>query len=330
MSFLLTCGKMYHCLNCNSITKVNYEGGALDTQIGDFSVIFQMDLYQKYGNGKLNPETQGFYLHEEGYCQKCCEKSIDINESETINKIYGYMDKISEFREVFDKRIENLQQNIFEEWLTKVDLAYCKKISPDTYRNTMENRDFEKIKKKLIKKFVNKNRPLLEQDIIKELTTKTNELLKSNSVDLSLDLSKMEDELVELIKAEIKKLTRSDFLNLDTPVEYFHQKNIYDPENLNDYICSEMTVRKPIIPKQYNTLIDGNLNFIAVLFDFIKSYNSFLNMYKINTYFYLPNTIDLKELCNFLEKGLKAPEVNLYNLNIQQKIVDKIMILVEA
>lgn len=330
MSFLLIYGKMYHCLNCNSIIKINYEEGALNTQIGDFSVMFQMDLYQKYGNANLDPETQGFYLHEEGYCQKCCEKSIDINESETINKIYAYMDKISKLRDIFDKRIENLHQKIFEEWLTKVDLAYCKKISPDTYRNTIENRDFEKIKKKLIKKFVNKNRPLLEVDIINELTTKTKELLKSNSVDLSIDLSKMEDELVELIKIEIKKLTRSDFLNLDSPVEYFHQKNIYDPENLNDYICSEMTVRKPIIPKQYSKLIDGNFNFITVLFDFIKNYNPFLNKYKINTCFYLPNTIDLKELYNFLETGLKEPEVNLYNRNIQQKIVDKIMSLTEV
>lgn len=270
MSFLLTCGKMYHCLNCNLIIKINYEGGALNTQIGDFSVIFQMSLYEKYGNGNFNPETQGFYLHEEGYCQKCCEKSIDINESETINKIYAYMDKISELRDIFDKRIKTLHQEIFEEWLTKVDLAYCQKISPDTYRNTIENRDFEQIKKKLVKKFVNKNRPLIEVDIINELTTKTKELLKSNSVDLSIDLSKMEDELVELIKIEIKKLTRSDFLNLDIPVEYFHQKNIYESENLNDYICSEMTIRKPIRPKQYAKLNDSK--FITVLFNFIKNY----------------------------------------------------------
>lgn len=319
---------MYHCLNCNSIIKINYEGGALNTQIGDFSVIFQMSLYEKYGNGNLNPETQGFYLHEEGYCQKCCEKSMDINESETINKIYAYMDKISELRDIFDKRIKTLHQEIFEEWLTKVDLAYCQKISPDTYRNTIENRDFEQIKKKLVKKFVNKNRPLIEVDIINELTTKTNELLKSNSVDLYTDLTKMEDELVELIKIEIKKLTRIDFFNLDIPVEYFHQKNIYESENLNDYICSEMTIRKPIRPKQYAKLNDSK--FITVLFNFIKNYNLSFNKAKVNTYFYLPNTIDLKELYNFLETGLKVHEVDLYNLNTQQKIVEKILSLVEA
>lgn len=74
MSWLNIRGKVYHCLRCPEIITVEYEGDACMTQIGDNRVHAQMALTQRYGQPKANPDSEGYYLHEEVICEPCFKK----------------------------------------------------------------------------------------------------------------------------------------------------------------------------------------------------------------------------------------------------------------
>ena len=46
MSFLNIRGEKIHCVDCGAVCTIEYEGGAQETQIGDFQVVEQMELSQ--------------------------------------------------------------------------------------------------------------------------------------------------------------------------------------------------------------------------------------------------------------------------------------------
>lgn len=71
MSFLLVTGKLYHCESCGAQVRVEYEGGAQLTQIGDENVFEQMELAERLGQPGDNPEREGYWLHDFMICGDC-------------------------------------------------------------------------------------------------------------------------------------------------------------------------------------------------------------------------------------------------------------------
>ncbi len=71
MSWLNVPGKLYHCVKCNEEIKIECEGGACLTQIGDNRVYEQITLTQRYGQPAANPDSEGYYLHDEVICEPC-------------------------------------------------------------------------------------------------------------------------------------------------------------------------------------------------------------------------------------------------------------------
>lgn len=92
-------GNIYHCLKCPEIVTVEYEGGACLTQIGDNRVCAQMALMQRYGQPKANPDSEGYFLHEEAICEPCFKKrymkggqyDVAMNMEAFCNRLFEFL-----------------------------------------------------------------------------------------------------------------------------------------------------------------------------------------------------------------------------------------------
>ena len=71
MSFLLVAGKIFVCQKCQKLITIEYEGGALLTQIGDENVMQQSEYSQHMKQPNSNPDEQGHFLYDIGLCTSC-------------------------------------------------------------------------------------------------------------------------------------------------------------------------------------------------------------------------------------------------------------------
>ena len=65
MSFMVVGGKTFICHECGHRVSVDYKGGAMMTQIGDFEVMRQQEIAEEL-NEQQKPDERGFYIYDFG------------------------------------------------------------------------------------------------------------------------------------------------------------------------------------------------------------------------------------------------------------------------
>lgn len=297
MSWMLICGNIYHCLNCHSTFHINFEGDPLPTQIGDLKIFEQMELNKKYNQLNSYPDEEGYYLHIEGYCQNCYKKIINnnISEYESICKIFNLRNNLYETRNALNDNLEKISEESFNKWIENLSLDFCKVIDEKLYNYTIGHKEFnvKNLRKKIIQKFVDNSR----SRIIDICKNEVGKILDEKNKNLIENFKSKDKQLIEQINFELGNLKTKKKIKylLKKYVTYFDEINIYQTENLNDYISYEMTAKTPI-----NELKKNRSNFYLV--------------YKIN----------LNDLNNLLNSNFEFTQIQIYEPDIYKKFGNKI------
>ena len=138
MSWLNIRGKIYHCLKCPEIIKVEYEGGACLTQIGDDRGYEQMALTQRYGQPTANPDAEGYYLHDEVICEACFKKRYMKGGQHNI--AMNMEDLCNRLSEIKDKHAENVgkaAESAFNNWLENISPGNFREINTSAFDKTI-------------------------------------------------------------------------------------------------------------------------------------------------------------------------------------------------
>lgn len=250
MSFMYVKGKIYHCLNCKKSIKVQYMPILINdtpthlTQIGDDNIIFWYKLNEKYGQPPeeedVSPESPVF-LHDEGFCKGCVENIIRKNKKliELQNKYNRFADiykKASELLDSYSKEINPLISDLLDSFVNNMVFYDLKEIDDEIFSQTLREKDFLTKRKK---------RALLHE-FFKKVENKIPEYMKKivlRNENVRYFISQYEQYSKELLE-ELYELSST------ITGEVYIRKDIYSPENLNNYIITDMTVRIPINPKQ--------------------------------------------------------------------------------
>ena len=88
MSFMVVSGKQFMCSDCEKIVQIEYEGGAQMTQIGDLSVMEQIQLSEQFGS------EFDSYLYDIGICNECFDNEKELKRS---NEIFKLIDTTKKF-----------------------------------------------------------------------------------------------------------------------------------------------------------------------------------------------------------------------------------------
>jgi len=244
-------GKIYHCLKCNGTVVVEYDGGAMLTQVGENNIYQYYHLEDKYGSNKgANPNSEGVYIHEEAICEECVDKSRVLGETflsslEEIKRIPKLLRVKEKIHKIFSSNLDNINAD----WVISIDsLAFNKTLKE--------------------KNFMAKTVPRKRQNIIDNYLISIGDQLISKVLVLP-DV----DEYITKTASEADKIFAGHFLIIKDTVEkydnqFYTAKDVSSQENLNDYICTEQTTRIPVssTPKRlhyYGTSI--NVDAIAEL-----------------------------------------------------------------
>ena len=126
MSFLTVRGKIFVCYECAHRVIVEYEGGALLTQIGDFEVMRQLEIAEELGEREA-AEERGFYLYDFGLCESCYEKTVaksqrdrDLELSELLKALDElYRSGREEIEDIFNEVLEELKEHLTRDDIDK-------------------------------------------------------------------------------------------------------------------------------------------------------------------------------------------------------------------
>lgn len=222
MSFMIVSGKTFICQICENSLRVEYEGGPLMTQIGDFEVMQQQDIARELGDQN---ENDGFYLYDFGICASCYEKEVDKSlkeKSVQINELLTKLNNLSALlEEAFVKTLPKVESSITWNKIVE-DFNLADDILVDNRQNKGKRNT-------PLKKFIRNYSDDLESYIIKKVL-KTPELES---------LVKHYKEQFKLIMSNIDKLIKKNNL-------LYFGKMTNDAENLNPYILTDTSVRTPI------------------------------------------------------------------------------------
>ncbi|WP_347275453.1 hypothetical protein [Candidatus Kuenenia sp.] len=239
MSWLNIRGNMYHCLKCSEIVKVEYEGGACLTQIGDNRIYKQTALTKRYGQPTANPDAEGYYLHNEIFCEPCFKKrymkggqyDVAMNMGALCNRLLGIKDKHTE-------NIGKATESAFNNWLENVSPGNLREINTPAFDKTIGLKIF---------KLRNKRKDLIEQFVSSA---------KDSIITIIYNLVNRDPYLQDAIRqyaSEAQPIIdsiRKLLLNLKGKFflkgKIFRVRSINQPENLNDYVRYEMTTRSPV------------------------------------------------------------------------------------
>lgn len=97
MSWMLVVGKVYHCAECGSSLQVEYEGGAVMTQVSDMVIEEQSGLLDEFNQPNCSPEVDGYYLQEIIVCEKCfVKKEYDGTHASHMMELLSDVDKVAD------------------------------------------------------------------------------------------------------------------------------------------------------------------------------------------------------------------------------------------
>ena len=119
MSFIVVGGKTFICRECGHRVSVDYKGGAMMTQIGDFEVIRQQEIVEEL-NKQQKPDERGFYLYDFGLCASCYEKTVLKPQRERNNKLNELFEELDilhassteDINIAFTEALEQVKKNL--------------------------------------------------------------------------------------------------------------------------------------------------------------------------------------------------------------------------
>ena len=228
MSLLVVGGKTFICQECGHRVSVDYEDGAMMTQIGDLEVMYQQEIAEEL-NEQQTLDDRGFYLYDFGVCKSCYEK-LDAEtkkRSDKFNELYRSVDSLyrSAYTKVYDSFTKSMEQVVSN--LTWNDISEM--VGGVSKDDLIETRQHKGKRRSPLKQFIRNNSTKLEKAIIKRI-------LKMSKIDAIL--SQYQEQSQNIFR-EMKELLKANNI-----VYYFKMTD--EAENLNEYIVTDTSVRKPV------------------------------------------------------------------------------------
>lgn len=231
MSWLCISGKRFLCVNCEWTILVEFDGGALMTQIGDHNILAQVEQYKKLDmQPNPDPMKNGFYLYDRTLCPNCYAEykrnnALFVEENEKLLEIINELSqqKDVELKSIksdvdFDRTIDKLINEISIREIDNI-IGFSSLSSLDKHQTVLKNI-------KHLKKIIKEKRGLIDEKFAKycldscmihERVKQFNKLVAGDDL-----LSKYQGKRIIFIPKQIKQ-----------------------PENLNNYVQTDYTVRTP-------------------------------------------------------------------------------------
>ncbi len=237
MSFLLVAGKIFICEECEDRIRVEYEGGASITQIGNDNIFYQFNCcFEKYGQPNQNPKKEGYYIYDnEKICHKCyTEKNLKAGQKianakqELISKYYEFGDAkcqvLNSLQSDYAGYVSNLISGFrFEDFETLMEKKFDRDLlDPHITR--------EKRERKFKQYFAQNIRNKIDDYILIRLQADAN---FNSAID-------SHNERVRGYYDDITALFSKDEVELMVPFD------VCSPENLNNYIDTDNSARKSV------------------------------------------------------------------------------------
>ena len=225
------------------------------TQVGETHVLIQRQLNKEHMPPSYDPEIEGYYFHTNVLCGDCLPTHLndqtivyDLDTNPLFAEMFYIMDTIFE-------EAEDLLEEIAIQYASKLNATYLRSLHPKYYERTLGHKYFKLTNKKqmLAEEFIK----LTKKDIIKnfkQYLASSEEMKKHLSV-YRKAFSKYEAVLKTIID--------------EGKEQYYQQVKLGETENLNPYICHDLTVRTEINPDEEYDLYEGPY---AILRDKIEYY----------------------------------------------------------
>jgi hypothetical protein len=235
MSFLNVSGKIFICDMCNLMHKVEYEGGPQPTQIGDDNIFELLKLSEKLGQPNEDPEANGFYLYDYGICATCYKHNIyKANEtSETAkNKIINCYNRLAAKKEEHLVSLAESFSVYFQHYIKHIQLADLEIIAGERIDKDLGDKHATPSKKK--GKFNQLFHQKIKDKIIQFIIAR---FMKDDKTAKAID---------QFNSSSGKNFAPLKALSMHNIVDAFIPFKIAKPENLNNYVQSEYTIRHPV------------------------------------------------------------------------------------
>ena len=263
MSFLMVSGQIFICTECSKKVRVEYEGGAILTQVGD---AFAEDYKKKrlrrliweaakklfFITTPVNAE-HGEYLEAYGLCEKCYLANVSSGDRLKIQRITQLVDELSVEREKVMKVIEAELPEVLASislGLTKEDVESAIGHSFDSTLGDIHSTPRKK--KGRFNAFYQKEKNLLEKYLLRKAW-------------MDSCIQRRVSNYREIACGQLAELQD---LVADPPQMYCAEKT-NQTQNLNDYLMTETTVRTPeenSRSEEYYFLVDSNFDALLELF----------------------------------------------------------------
>lgn len=233
MSFMLISGKIFFCNECNKTIRVEYKGGPQITQIGDLNIMNQLELSEQMKKLKQpnpHPEEQGYYLYEVGYCEKCYKKRVDSDEKDKIQEFFKIIETLTKIRSKTITAIFKLLPEMIESAASKMtpdDMGAAIGSPFDPYLG--DRHALPAKRQRMIRAFIQDNSRSIESYLSKKV----------------LEESSIAECIAKWEQSIEAKRNRFNLL-MDQISSVYIMKKTNAVENLNDFIISDNSVRKPV------------------------------------------------------------------------------------
>lgn len=233
MSFMVIRGKAYHCNTCEKEVKVEYQGGAQLTQIGDEYFQMQQELNKKYNNEAYEGDKEGYYFHIEGLiCQECFDKSFRVKGDSNILKEQNHVADIGEIIDTYKEEIDNMVDDILPDILSSIEFENLRYVNEENYDEAVTSKAFQVPSKraKLIEEFIDENSEEVNDHIITKLRG------HRDVMDLN---NRYKEEVLEIRRSLLK-------LHEEMKEGFFQEHSVNEVDNLNPYLVNENTTKYPV------------------------------------------------------------------------------------
>lgn len=280
MSFMLVAGKIFRCTECQKAVQVEYEGGALVTQIGDMAVSRQLEYSEQLGQPSADPYKEGFYLYDFGVCGSCYENLASAEDRERYGQIFHLISTIEAERSQAIEAVSDVAADAIKSvalGLTLLDIS--KAIDSPVDARLGDKHATVGKKRRQITGFV--------QDY-------------SNRIQPYILEKAFADGPIRQIVEQYREETTSSISQLSSLLDVtqgksFLQKHTNATESLNDYIISRYMVRYPV-----DDAID-EVFYYAVRYD-VRKLMQFLAIRPEDSGVSVHLLIDKKQLCEIMER----------------------------
>lgn len=233
MSWLTVKGRHYVCEKCDKEIYVEYAGGALLTLVGDDVIMEQQRLAQRYGRPQTTIGDPAWYVHRVVFCPACAHQVVDERRDileradANVREAVQCCDRADQLQRTLDQR-RGLAAGA---WLSRLDVAALERTCPGLFRDTIGDPNFDRPvnRKHFTKRFVEGGVPALEAAARSEIENMAEVAGVSAALAATIDEARQISESVA-----------------GRPLIALNEIDVRQPENLNNHICTEQTMRAPV------------------------------------------------------------------------------------